>query len=330
MKRALALLVLLAGAAGAQPQQLRVGSIDFYGYAGLDLDAVRPRLPIHVGDAVSEDDMEKLIGRIKEDAEATNVSGICCDDKAGLMLYIALRGRSARDVPYNPAPKGDARLPRTVTDLDSQFTDAVMQAVSKGNSGEDQSRGYALSADPAVRAKQLAMRDYALSHERLIGRVLESASDAGQRATAARLMGYARQSRAQIAALVRASHDPDDDVRNNATRALWVLATSSPARAAQVPAAGFIEMLYSRSWTDRNKSSLLLEVLTRTRDPKLLAALRAKALDPLLEMAGWHNGGHAYGARMMLGRCAGIEEKRLEKLVEAGDLAPILAALNAQ
>jgi hypothetical protein len=313
----------------AQPQTLRVGSIDFYGYAGLDLDGVRARLPIHEGDTVSEDDMEKMSDRIKQAVDATNINGTCCDEKGRLMIYIGLRGRSARDVAYHPAPQGDARLPQAMTDLDRQFLDASTQALAKGVTAEDQSKGYALSADPDARAKQLAMRDYAVGHERLIARVLASSRDAGQRAIAARLMGYARQSRAQIAALVDASRDPDDDVRNNATRALWVLATSSPKRAAQVPAARFIEILYSRSWTDRNKASLLLEALTRSRDAKLLATLRAQALDPLIEMARWHNPGHAYGARMMLGRCAGIEEHRLEKLVEAGDPTPILAGLNA-
>lgn len=322
------LWLALAGVVCAQPQTLQIGWIDFYGYAGLDLDAVRARLPIHEGERVSEDQMEKLSDRIKQSVEATNVNATCCDEKGRLLFYIALRGGSARDVRYNPAPTGDARLRQAITDLDRRFADAVTQAISKGVTGEDQSKGYALSADPDARAKQLAMRDYAIGHERLIARVLASSRDDGQRAIAARLMGYARQSGAQIAALVHASRDPDEEVRNNATRALWVLATSSPERAAQVPAAGFIEMLYSRSWTDRNKSTLLLEALTRGRDPKVLAALRAQAFDPLIEMARWHNSAHAYGARMMLGRCAGIEEHRLEKLAAAGELDPILAGLQ--
>lgn len=246
------------------------------------------------------------------------------------MIYIGLPGRSARDVPYHPAPKGSARFPQTVVELERQFSEALSQALGKGTTGEDQSKGYALSVDPVTRATQIAMRDYAVSHEGAIRRVLASSSDGGQRAIAAHLMGYARQSRAQIAALVKASYDPDDEVRNNATRALWVLATSSAERAARIPPDGFIAMLYSRSWTDRNKASLLLEALTRSRDPKLLRDLRAQALDPLLEMARWRSAGHAYAARMMLGRCAGIEEGRLVKLAEASDPAAILAGLQTE
>ncbi|HTQ58479.1 MAG TPA: hypothetical protein VMI94_28650 [Bryobacteraceae bacterium] len=330
MNRPLLAIALMAVAACAQPQSLHIGFIDFYGYAGIDLDAIRARLPIHEGDQVTEDQMEKLIDRIKHTADATGVNAVCCDDQRRLMFYIGLRGRSARDVPYNPVPHGDARLPATVTELDRQFVAAVTAAVSAGRSAEDQSKGYALSADPAARSKQMAMRRYAVGHERLIQRVLQSSGDADHRAIAARLMGYARQSREQIGALVQASHDPDEEVRNNATRALWVLAASGSKPASWIPAAGFIEMLYSRSWTDRNKSLILLEVLTRGRDPKLLSALRAQALPPLLEMARWHNFGHAGGARMILGRCAGIEEHRLEKLASAGEVDVILAALQAR
>jgi len=320
----------LAAALQAQPERLRIGEIEFFGYAGLDLNAKRAALPVREGDEVSEDQMEGLIDRIKQAAAATSVGAVCCDDKGRLMIYIGLAGQSARDVPYNPAPRGNARFPQTVADLERQFSDALSQAIGKGATGEDQSKGYALSVDPALRARQIAMRAYALRHESEIRRVLESASDAEQRATAAHLMGYARQSRRQIAALVKASHDPAEDVRNNATRALWVLAASSAQRAARIPAEGFIEMLYSRTWSDRNKASLLLEVLTRSRNPRLLAALQARAREPLLEMARWRSAGHAYAARMILGRCAGIEEGRLEKLVEAGDVGSIVDALPLQ
>jgi len=319
---------LLAAIALAQPDRMRIGEIEFYGYASLDLNAKRAALPVHEGDEVSEDQVEGLIDRIKQAVRATGVEAVCCDDKRGLMIYIGLPGQSARDVVYNPAPNGTAKLPEAVAQLERQFSEALSQAIVKGAIGEDQSKGYALSDDPALREKQIALRDYATHHERVIRRVLASSSDAGQRAIAAHLMGYARQSQAQISALVKASHDPGEEVRNHATRALWVLAASSQERAARIPADSFIEMLYSRSWTDRNKASLLLEVLTRSRDPKLLRDLRAQALEPLLEMARWRSGAHAYAARMMLGRCAGIEESRLAKLVEAGDVGPILDALK--
>jgi hypothetical protein len=313
-------------AALAQPQSIRVGEIDFYGYAGLDPDAIRKSLPVREGETATQDQMPNLIDSLKQAARTSHVNAVCCDDKGGLMIYIGLPGKSARTAPYNPVPMGTARLPQTITHLDRHYLDAQMKAIQSGAAGEDHSRGYALSSDPAVREDQLAMRRFATGQERVIRRVLESSSDAGQRAIAARLMGYARQSQEQIAALVRASHDPDDDVRNNAMRALWVLAQSNPNRAARIPAAEFAEILFSDSWTDRNKASLLLDALTQSRNPEVLREVCAAAREPLLEMAQWRSAGHAASARSILGRCAGIPEDRLQSLVTAGDPAPILKA----
>jgi hypothetical protein len=54
-KAAISLLIpfMLGAGALAQPDHLRLGEIEFYGYAGLDLDARRAALPVHEGDDVS-------------------------------------------------------------------------------------------------------------------------------------------------------------------------------------------------------------------------------------------------------------------------------------
>ena len=80
-------------------------------------------------------------------------------------------------------------------------------------------------------------------------------------------------------------------------------------------------MLNSGKWVDRNKAGFLLLELSRWRAPKLLDALRARALDSLIEMARWRTAGHAYFARVLLGRIAGIEESRLQKLAGSNDQA---------
>lgn len=209
--------------------------------------------------------------------------------------------------------------------------DASRDSVLKGEALEDTSKGYSLSiSDAKLRAKQLEVRAYAIRHEKLIRAVLDQSSDATQRIVAAYLLGYARQSSEQIRYLVHASHDADDIVRNNATRALSVLAESSPRVAAQIPAGGFITMLSSGSWTDRNKASGVLTSLTQSRDRKLLAKLRAEALESLLEMARWPSIGHAYSARILLARIAGIEETRAHKLASGDNVEEIINALKLQ
>jgi hypothetical protein len=113
-----------------------------------------------------------------------------------------------------------------------------------------------------------------------------------------------------------------------AIRALGVLAQSDPKVAARIPAEQFIAMLNSGSWTDRNKAGFLLDELSMRRKPELLSRLRSQALDSLIEMARWRSRGHAGTAQILLGRIAGIEETRLQQLVEAGEVEQILNALK--
>ena len=109
-----------------------------------------------------------------------------------------------------------------------------------------------------------------------------------------------------------------------------MLAESGPQVAAQIPAAGFITMLSSGSWTDRNKAGAVVTSLTQSRDRKLLAKLRAEALASLLEMARWPSTGHAYSARILLARIAGIEERRAHQLAGADKIDEIINALGVQ
>lgn len=338
--RLTALLLALAAAgqtetavAQVEMRRARVGFIDFYGYAGLDPDKVRAALPVREGETFPtmvalyamrpqiEETVRRVTGR-----PAAEVALVSTGQDVWL-IYVGLSGSSVKSFPHNPAPKGTARLPEAALDIYRQADAAFLSAVQRGATVEDTSKGFSLSSDdPALRAKQLAMHEYAARHEDVIRAVLRSASDNEQRRIAAVMLGYANQSERQIADLVWASHDPDEGVRNNATRALGVLAQSDPKVAARIPAAGFIEMLNSGKWTDRNKAVGLLYGLSQWRDPKLLAALRAQALDSLLEMARWRSG-HAFAARMILGRMAGLEEARLLKL--AGDNAQVDVILGA-
>ena len=244
------------------------------------------------------------------------------------MIYIGLPGASSRTVRYNPAPTQDVVLPPEIFRMNEEVEKTLTAAVMRGNTGEDDSRGYALSLDPDARARQLAVRGYALRHEPILLHVLEESSNAPHRAVAAEALGYARVSKRQISALVGACLDPDDTVRNNAVRALGVLVRAKQAVARAMPADMFIQLLGSGRWTDHNKAVLVLEALSTRRDPALLKQLRQQAVDSLLEMARWRNPDHAQAALAILGRIAGIEEKRLEELIEQQKPDEIVNAVN--
>lgn len=329
-------LLLFAPVICGQEKPKRIGEIEFYGYVGLDVEKVRVAMPVHEGDpfTTSDDIFLETINRVKKEIKRvtgrppTDVAAVCCDAQGNYMIYIGLLGNSIRTSRYNHVPKLKLRLPTRIVELYQESNQLSSVLVRKGVASKDDSKGYALSSDANLRANQLTMRAYALGHERLLRRVLRSSADPEQRTVAANLLGYARQSRAQIADLVWASHDVDDGVRNDAIRALGVLAASSPKVASQIPPEGFIDMVSSGSWTDRNKAAFLLNELSKRRDPKLLGQLRSRGLDSLIEMARWRSRGHADFARILLGRIAGIEETRLQQLVAAGHVGQIIEALK--
>ena len=337
-RRGLATLALLSVGVAllAAPDRRLVGEIDFFGYKGLNLAAVRAALPFHEGDGfpppnVKSEELKRQVGRAIKGVigrDPTDVAFVCCDANKNWMAYIGLAGESYQALAFNPLPTSDVRLPKDAVKRRDEMDDALERAVMNGHSTEDHSEGYALTNDPKARKAELAIRDYALQHEDLLFQVLASSSDAQHRAIAARILGYGRQFDGQTDALVHASLDADDGVRNDAVRALWVLADAKPAVAHGIPLEPFIRLLRSGAWSDHNKASLVLMALTTTRDPQALAQLRADALDPLLEMGRWRNIGHAEAALTILGRMAGIEEATLEQLIAAGQTSTILGKFD--
>jgi hypothetical protein len=335
---ALTLLVLASYATSGSGQQ-QLGEIDFFGYKGIDLAVVRSALPFREGDffppdnGKSSDELKRQVGEKVRQAigrEPTSVTFVCCDSRQRWMVYIGLPGESYQPLSFNPAPNGNIRLPKAALTLYEKMDNAWASAVMKGHATEDDSQGFTLLNDPTARAAELAIHKYALRNETRILQVLASSSDARHRAVAAQMAGYGRQSNEQTGALVQASLDSDNDVRNNAIRALEVLANSKPELAHRVPSEPFVRLIRSGAWSDRNKASFLLVALTKSRDPNLLSSLRRDALDSLVEMARWRASGHAAPALLILGRIASIDEDSLGKLIDAGDVDAVIGKLQQQ
>ena len=335
------LLILVAMLAAAAPsfsqnESFTVGAVDFYGSNGVNINLIRAAIPLREGDQFSPDSKEIVVARFKKaikrvtGREPSDVAPVCCDERGRVVIYIGLRGGSVRRTIYNLSPRGSARLPRAALQIHRDAEEALLNAMKKGVSGEDDSQGYALSLDPETRTKQLALHAYVARHSPMVMRVLASSRDVGHRQIAAELVGYDDRSPKQIAALSHASRDVDDGVRNNAIRALAVLARSSSEAAAIISGECLVELLNSGFWTDRNKSAELLSILTAQRDPQLLKCLRKQALTSLIEMARWSNRGHSHSAQLMLGRIAGIEEKTLIAMLAKQEVEPIINSLTTQ
>jgi hypothetical protein len=314
-------LLLLVAVENAHAQRIRIGYIEYFGTKDIDVEKVKRSLSPHEGEEMNLESLPDLIIQIKAavktsiGAPPTDVAPICCDIHDRWIIYIGLPGKNSRTLTYNASPQGTIHFPPDVVTLYRETMSILMESVH-AQSREDRTKGYSLSSYPQLRAKQLAMREYAVRHAALIHQVLNNSKDTEQRVVASHLLGYAVHNNLQIRSLVRASRDSDDGVRNNAVRALAVLAESNPLIATKIPAEGFVEMLNSDVWSDRNKGGALISMLTIPRDPRLLRLLRARALDSLLEMAVWREHGHAETSRFILGRIAGIPEGNLSQMAK--------------
>jgi HEAT repeat protein len=317
----------------AQPDSLEVGAIDFFGASGMDLASIRAALPIGPGATISKANAASM--KTGVDAAVTRVAGapptdvsiVCCNPGGHILIYIGLPGKNVRTISHLPPPSGSSCLPSAAVRLYERDMNALQKAVQAGDTAEDTSGGYALSHYPEYRDAQLALRKYAVAHGSLLRSALRGCASAQNRAAAAQLLGYAVRSRAQVDALVRAANDSDASVRNNAVRALGVLASFRSRKTAQmIPAGPFIAMLNSGTWEDRNKAGLLLSALITQKRSNMLAAVRRDAMDSLVEMARWQNRGHADLYRVLLGRVAGLDAARLNELISAGDVEAIIDA----
>lgn len=314
----------------AQSEYIRIGSIEFFGTAGIDVPKVRTQVAAHETQNISWDAIEPLQQQLRNEVAAatghpaTDAAAVCCNSNGELMLYVGLGGANSRSVPHLPAPQGSSCLPKSALDLYDRAMDANLKAVQSGDAAEDDSLGYALAHSPVLRQTQLEMREFALHNLATIESALRDCSQNKHRQAAAELLGYAETSSQQVSELAHASEDSDSTVRNNAVRALEVLASSS--RKVEIPGESFIPLLNSDQWTDRNKAGLLFMRLTSSGDSKLLSALASQSLDSLVEMARWKDKGHALAYRIVLGRIGGLDEKVSEEMANQGRTEELIAA----
>ena len=141
--------------------------------------------------------------------------------------------------------------------------------------------------------------------------VLRESADPQQRALAAQVIAYAVNKHTIIPDLVHAVRDPDPDVRNNAIRALWVMARwaeKHPESGLRVPYEPFVDLLDSPHWSDRNKAVLVLMSLSSTRNPAMFKQLRERSIPALADMVSWQADGHAFPAALLLGRMGGLPD----------------------
>jgi hypothetical protein len=327
----LALLLLLVMTGPAAAQMPRVGIIDFYGLRKLKPENLAAAVGVQIGDSLAatsaqlRDRLLQVPGVIDAD-----VSVVCCEAGRSIM-YVGVRERDAAALTFRAAPTGADLLTPDIVAAGSRYFQALIAGVRQGIAQENDSAGHSLAEFPPARAEQLGFIAYARNHVELLRSVLRNSANPEQRALAAQVIAYTADKRSVVPDLVDAVRDPNEEVRNNAMRALAVMAMyeqSHPESGLNVPFAPFVDMLGSTEWTDRNKASFALAALTTTRDPRLLRELRERALEPLVEMTRWRAEGHAMAAAVILGRIAGLPDEKTVELVQKDKEALIAAAMK--
>ena len=325
MRTALCLAFVLA----LQDVTPAIGLVEIYGLGHVEEVLVRQAVGLKAGDAFPESD-EKILARLQRVpgvAEA-RLEGVCCND-GRMVLFVGIREQGVHGLTFRAAPQGTVSLPEDVVKAGADFEQAFTAAVTRGVAEEDRSRGYSLMMDPASRAIQQRLPDYAARDLRLLQTVLRESGDASHRALAAQVIAYAPDKGSVVDDLAAAMQDAAPGVRNNAMRALALFAQyarENPTSNLSVPSAPFVDLLNSISWTDRNKSAAALAALTESRDPVLLADLRQRALASLIEMTRWKSRGHAYMPFVVLGRVGGMSEDAIAAAWEHDDPEAVVPA----
>jgi hypothetical protein len=317
-------------------QAIPIGIIDFYGLGRLSTGDARAALTFREGDIISlEGDERPALMAASEARLATlpgvrqaRISLVCCDNGRAL-VYVGIEESGAATTSFRAAPQGNAHLADDIVQARDEFAKAFTRAIERGDAAEDRSQGHALSHDSATRAIQERFIRYANRDLPELRRVIRTSSRPAERALAAQLLGYTDDKSAVVDDLSYGMSDPAEGVRNNAMRALMVIAEMKPREGRlvpRIPPEPFIAFLSSPVWSDRNKAALALAALTRNRDPMFLEALRGEAISSLVEMARWKSEGHAQPAFIILARIAEYSDESALALWQRGEREVVIDA----
>ena len=305
-------------------QPMQVGIIDFYGPRSRSTDMeLKKCLPIKENTTIQMDSIESYFKNKEAILDCfkltqpkfknIEVSFICCADMAGkYIMYVGVDST----LKQNPEriKTNDIKLPSEIARVYDSLDNLIILAIQHGEFDDDWTNGHSLFAYLPLRKLQEKFIPYADANLNLLREVLKTSKYAEQRAMAASVIAYHHNKAEIINDLLEAVTDADQNVRNNATRAIGIIAwytQGKPDLKIEIPADPFITMMNSILWTDRNKGVSVLHVLSGNRDEKLLSKIKDKALESLIDMANWKSDGHSYMGYLTLGRIAGWKEEDL-------------------
>lgn len=325
----------------------RIATIDFYGLQHVTASQLRTKLGLQVGDTAPlvllyQPDLftrlaRSLLGvrtaqglesKLREipgvrDAAIAAVQG---DDPHRCAVFVGISENET--VPARRSFHGNVVLPDAAVGLYERHSEAFASAITNPSPDfdEDDSRGYSLFTDPAMRSlEENAIAFLQAPQNRAAAlAVLRTSVDVQQRRAAAWLLTYGPDPQQTADALLYALDDPDKDVRNTICRELAVIAEyglNNQALKVRMAPGPFIQMLNSVVWTDRDKAMAVLDPLTATRDSDTLLLLKRSGLASLDEMARWDADSYARMAFTLIGRIAALADADIDRAWADGKAA---------
>ncbi len=318
-------------------EQATIGIIDFYGLRSLTEEQVRAVLPFSEGLVVSIDYAFPDKEAWSEIAETLGVfrvelSPTCCYEPYKIIVYVGIEEEQTPTLQYRDEPTGDKELPSEILETKRQLKRAMIAAIRAGDAGDDWSQGHSLVMNPEARAFQERYIDFASEYRETLIEVLHGSARHRDRALAATVLAYSADKKSIVPHLEAAVLDPKKGVRNDAIRALGVIAHYSKNHSElgiEINASVFVGLLSSVLHSDRNKASGVLLALTESRDPVLLEQIRAEALPYLIEMCQWKSEGHAWNSCKILERTVGLPDQK-ERHPKDDSISAALELLRAQ
>lgn len=309
-------------------QTVQVGTIDVYGNRNIDRDTILRRADISEGDSISQ---KVLLARSIErnirgipGIKSSKTALVCCDKNGNYHLFIGVAESDTTILSFRETPRLRIVLPDRYTNAYAQFSDRLSDAIQKGQTGEDWYEGHSLLHYPPARKIQEKYRLWADENFADLRKILRSSAYESQRAAACQIIAYHFDKNEVVPELMYAIIDESEEVRNNAIKALTVIAwyaAEHPQKKIEIPYMPFIRLINSVVWSDRNRGLSVLMQLTRSRDPELLSKLKQLSLPALKEMATWKSEPHAMPAYVILARIAGLPEERINNVASGTNFA---------
>ena len=326
--KTIAVITILLQCISLKAQIVRIGSIDIYGNRNISSDTILKYAKISEGDSITRQyllnrNIEKNIQTIKG-VKVAKTTLVCCDKNGNYHLFVGIAETDSNILSHRARPKLRIKLPEKYTNAYKQFSSRLSDAIQAGQATEDWTYGHSIINYPPARRIQEKYRDWADEDFAMLSKVLRTSAYAEQRATAAQIIAYHFDKGKVMPDLMYAIIDESDEVRNNAIRAIAIIAfyaSEHPDKKIRIPYLPFIRLINSVFWSDRNKGLSVLMQLTQSRDPEILQKLKDRSLPALKEMAVWKSPVHAMPAYVILGRIAGLPEQDISKTASGTNFA---------